>query len=280
MMENPSNSPSEQSPPRWEPIGAIDRRVAGVLVEKAKTTPDGYPMSLNAIRNACNQKSNRAPAMHLEAEDVEESLDRLRKLGAVGMIEGYGRVSKYRHYLYEWLGVDKVELAVMAELLLRGAQTEGELRGRAARMEPVRDLGELRPVLASLKSKGLVVGINSEGRGHVVTHALYRPQEMEKLKSQYGGAFAEASSVAASPEPPHVPVARPVVPAAGSLPPAPPPPSAPAPLEQESVEALRREINELRSQLSQLHSDLEDLATQQSRFDDELRDLKNALGGS
>ena len=69
--------------------------------------------------------------MQLEPDEVEESLDRLRELGAVGLVEGYGRVEKYRHYLYEWLGVDKVELAVMTELLLRGDQTVGELRGRA-----------------------------------------------------------------------------------------------------------------------------------------------------
>ena len=84
---------------RWQPLGAIDRRVAGVLVEKAKTTPDSYPMSLNAICTASNQKSNRSPMMNLEPEDAEESLDRLRELGAVGMIEGSGRVVKYRHDL-------------------------------------------------------------------------------------------------------------------------------------------------------------------------------------
>ncbi len=103
---------------RWQPLGAIDRRVAGVLAEKAKTTPDAYPMSLNAVRTGCNQKSNRWPAMELEQDQVEESLDRLRAMGAVGLVEGGGRVQKYRHYLYEWLGVDKAELAVMTELLL------------------------------------------------------------------------------------------------------------------------------------------------------------------
>jgi hypothetical protein len=155
-MTDDLSSPEQPPAPRWQPLPAVDRRVAGVLAEKAKTTPDAYPMSLNAICTACNQKSNRSPMMNLQPEDVEESLSRLRHLGAAGLVEGYGRVSKYRHYLYDWLGVDKVELAVMAELLLRGTQTEGELRGRAARMEPIRDLAELRPVLASLKSKGLV----------------------------------------------------------------------------------------------------------------------------
>ena len=133
--------------PAWQPLGAMDRRVLGVLAEKAKTTPDGYPMSLNAICTGCNQKSNRDPVMQLEPDDVQESLDRLRQLGAVGMVEGYGRVTKYRHYLYEWLGVEKIELSVMTELLLRGAQTEGELRGRASRMDAIPDLAGLRALL-------------------------------------------------------------------------------------------------------------------------------------
>ena len=154
--------------PAWQPLGAIDRRVLGVLAEKAKTTPDGYPMSLNAICTGCNQKSNRDPVMQLELDDVQESLDRLRQLGAVGMVEGYGRVTKYRHYLYEWLGVEKIELSVMTELLLRGAQTEGELRGRASRMDAIPDLAGLRALLASLKAKKLVIPLTPEGRGHVV----------------------------------------------------------------------------------------------------------------
>ncbi|HPP53849.1 MAG TPA: DUF480 domain-containing protein, partial [Thermoguttaceae bacterium] len=89
------------------------------------------------VTTGANQKSNRAPVMQLEPEDVEAALDRLRAIGAVGLVEGYGRVPKYRHYFYEWLGVDKVEAAVMAELLLRGPQTEGELRAHASRMEPL-----------------------------------------------------------------------------------------------------------------------------------------------
>src|ERR1700730_8776997 len=120
--------PGDQQQPRWRPLSAIDRRVLGVLAEKAKTTPDGYPMSINSLRSGCNQKSNRHPLMELELEDVEESLTRLRAAGAVAEVQGSGRVLRYRHYMYEWLGVEKVELGVMTELLLRGAQTEGELR--------------------------------------------------------------------------------------------------------------------------------------------------------
>jgi uncharacterized protein len=161
---------------RWQPLGAAERRVLGVLIEKAKTTPENYPLSLNAIRTGANQKNNRSPLTQYEEEHVEEALESLRKVGAISVIQGSGRVDKYRHLAYEWLGVDKVELAVMAELLLRGAQTVGELRGRAARMEPIKDLGELRPVLDSLNAKGLIVHLTPPGRGAVVTHALYRDQ--------------------------------------------------------------------------------------------------------
>jgi uncharacterized protein YceH (UPF0502 family) len=190
----PAASQPQPPKPRWQPITAIDRRVLGALVEKAKTTPEAYPMTLNAITTACNQKNNRAPVMQLEPDQVNEALERLRGLGAVGLIEGQGRVDKYRHYLYDWLGVDKVELAVMAELLLRGDQTEGELRGRASRMEPIRDLGALRPVLESLTAKGLLISLTPEGRGHAVTHALYRPQELERLKADYAGRPAPVAS--------------------------------------------------------------------------------------
>jgi uncharacterized protein YceH (UPF0502 family) len=172
------------SPPRWRPIGAIERRVLGVLVEKAKTTPENYPLSLNALRAGCNQKSNRAPQMQLEEAQIEEALDALRQAGAVLLVQGDSRVDRYRHLAYDWLGVEKAELAVMAELLLRGHQTVGELRGRAARMEPIKDLGELQPILAALEAKNLIVYLTPPGRGSVVTHSLYLDREMEKLRRE------------------------------------------------------------------------------------------------
>ena len=275
--------PAEE-PPRWQPLGAIDRRVVGVLVEKAKTTPEGYPLSLNSVCTASNQKSNRSPVMNLQPEDVEESLERLREMGAVGLIEGYGRVSKYRHYLYKWLGVEKVELAVMAELLLRGAQTVGELRGRAARMESIAGLAELKPALASLRSKGLVISLTPEGRGHVVSHALYQPGELEKIKAQYGQAAArsptrevdhspmrEVAEPAATARQPLPQPAAPTSPPAVAM----PPPSA---AEPEVLQALRRDLDELRAQMAQMRSDQEDLSTQLSQACDDLQRLKDSLG--
>lgn len=272
-------APSQAAPasePRWQPLSSVDRRVAGVLAEKAKTTPDAYPLSLNAVCTGCNQKSNRAPIMQLEPDDVEESLDRLREMGAVGIVQGYGRVSKYRHYLYDWLGVDKLEMAVLTELLLRGDQTEGELRGRAARMEHIAGLSELRPILTSLKSKGLVIPLTPEGRGHTVTHSLYQPRELERLKERYGSGAAAAGSPATS----------------GRIAPATPiqatqmaqQPVSAQPLAAESsaagdvIEALRRELTELRGQIAQMRSDIDDVAAKLRDTESQLQELKDALG--
>ncbi len=185
--------------PPWKPLPAIERRVAAAIVEKAKTTPNAYPMSLNAIRVACNQTSNRDPVMELDEDQVQAALDELRESGVVLEVHGSGRVPKYRHMLYEWLGVNKLEMAVMVELLLRGAQTEGELRSRAARMEVIADLTTLRSVLEGLKARGLVIPLTPEGRGHMITHGLYEPRELERLRAQYGhGSGSHASGGAAS----------------------------------------------------------------------------------
>ncbi|MGD0899466.1 MAG: DUF480 domain-containing protein [Thermoguttaceae bacterium] len=267
MTDQPTSLPAPASPSRWQPLGKIDRRVAGVLVEKAKTTPSAYPMSLAAIVTAANQKSNRFPAMQLGPDEVEESLERLRNVGAVGMIEGTGRVERFRHYLYEWLGVDKVELAVMAELLLRGPQTEGELRGRAARMEPIADLGALRPVLTALKARGLVIPLTPEGRGHVVTHGLYPARELENLQAQFtgGGVGIMAPSDEAEPA-----AGIAAAPGTGK-------PQAAGPVAQE-IEALRHQVEGLQSQVAQLRSDLDDLAATCRQTEADCRRLREELG--
>ncbi len=268
-MTDSAPRPADTQSPRWKPLSAIDRRVLGVLVEKAKTTPDGYPMSVNSLRSGCNQKNNRFPLMELELEDVEESLARLRAAGAVAEVQGGGRVARYRHYMYEWMGVEKLELAVMTELLLRGAQTEGELRGRAARMDPIADLEALRPLLASLKEKGLIVSLTPEGRGHVVTHALYEPRELEKLRAEFAstaprhepgpavesrptgspghGATQPASHGAHAPMAAERPAAGPVASASEAF------------ATRQSVDALRAELDQVREELAGLRKDLDDL---------------------
>jgi uncharacterized protein YceH (UPF0502 family) len=142
-------------------------------------------LTLNALTTGCNQKSNRDPVMNLTAEDVEPILAQLRDLGAVTEIQLAGRgVPKYRHELYEWLGVDKVQLAVMAELLLRGEQTVGELRARVSRMEPIASLDQLRPILQALLAKNLVLALTPEGRGQLITHNLYKERELVELRAR------------------------------------------------------------------------------------------------
>lgn len=189
MQETSASSPDSTLDPKWQPLSRIQRRVVGVLVEKAKTTPDQYPLSLNALTNGCNQKSNRSPQMNLSSDDVEDALESLRALGAVSEVHGDGRVVRYRHYLKDWLGVDGTELAVMAELMLRGDQTVGELRGRAARMAAgqLSDMAALKPALESLTRKKLLIALTAAGRGQAVTHALYQDEELNRVKQKYVG---------------------------------------------------------------------------------------------
>src|SRR5262245_60358319 len=157
----------------WCALSPEQRRVLGVLVEKAKTTPAGYPMTVNAVMVGCNQKSNRDPLMSLTDDDVERVLEELRVLGVVVEAPESTRAAKFRHRAYEWLGVERAELAVMTELLLRGAQSLGDLRGRASRMEPIADLAALKPIVDGLSSRQLMIELTPPGRGQVVSHNLY-----------------------------------------------------------------------------------------------------------
>ena len=248
--------------PRWRPVSAIDRRVLGVLVEKAKTTPDAYPMSVNALCTGANQKNNRYPLMQLEPDDVEASLERLRAVGAVAEVQGGGRVLRYRHYMYDWLGVDKVEMAVMIELLLRGAQSVGELRGRAARMEPIADLAALRPVLESLKAKGLLLELTAEGRGQIVSHALYEPAELEKVRRQVGGAAEPGDAAGRSAAPP---TERPAQAVSGARP-ADRQPTLAGPERDHDVTELRAEVAALRREVEELAAALRTQADEFQRF--------------
>ncbi|WP_169977107.1 YceH family protein [Tautonia rosea] len=187
-MSDASNPPER----RWSPLSLRERRVLGVLVEKQKTTPDVYPMSIAGIVTGCNQKSNRDPVTSYDADDVEEILIGLRKKGAAIQVEGSGRVEKWRHNLYEWLDLkgQGVAMAVLAELMLRGAQTVGELRGRAARMDPIPDLETLQPILEKLAELGLVVFLTPPGqrRGVTVTHGLMPPEELERVRQSVASA--------------------------------------------------------------------------------------------
>jgi len=137
-------------------LDAVEARVLGVLIEKELTTPDQYPLSLNALAAGCNQKSNRDPVLALSEHDVRSALERLRMQQLAGAVQpAGGRVERWRHNAREVLAATEKDCAVLAELLLRGPQQPGELRGRAARMRPIETLEELEALLAPLCERGL-----------------------------------------------------------------------------------------------------------------------------
>ena len=132
-------------------LNEIETRVLGSLVEKELTTPEYYPLSLNALVNACNQKSNRDPVMNLNENAVSQALRSLGKEGLAGPADAWdNRVSKFEHRLQEAFNLDRREIAILCELLLRGPQTPGELRSRAERMYRFEDLGQVQSTLRRL----------------------------------------------------------------------------------------------------------------------------------
>ncbi len=255
MDESNSATPTA---PGWKPLPAVARRILGVLVEKAKTTPDAYPLSLNALTTGCNQKSNRDPVMNLSAEEVQDSLEELRSLGALAEVHGDGRVIRYRHYMKDWLGVDGVELAIMTELMLRGTQTVGELRTRASRMagNQMPDLASLEPILKSLMDKKLVVAVTPPGRGQLVTHGLYPEAELNRILRENSG---RSSGTHESPHASSTTVAPAASPAARSNTTAGVQPPAEAAPPTAEIAALQREMNELREELDRVKQDVADL---------------------
>ncbi|HYZ83752.1 MAG TPA: YceH family protein [Bryobacteraceae bacterium] len=135
-------------------LDAEEMRVLGCLLEKEITTPEYYPLTANALVNACNQKSNRDPVMHLSEDDVINALDRLRHKGLSFIQTGAGmRVPKYGHRIPEALNLGRRELALMCELMLRGPQTLGELRARSERMHRFDDLDEVERCLRGLMTR-------------------------------------------------------------------------------------------------------------------------------
>jgi uncharacterized protein len=244
------SSEMEATPPSpadpWPVLDMRERRVLGVLVEKAKTTPDAYPLSVNALVTGSNQKSNRDPLLNLSDLEVEETLARCQKKGLAIKITG-GRVVRWKHNLYDAWNLGKVELAVLGELLLRGPQTEGELRSRASRMEPMDDLDALRGVLRPLMERKLVVYLTpEERRGAVLSHGFHEPRELERLRSRLAAEpVAEAPPTGA--------------------------PAAVALIEDERLSDLESGLTAARDEIAVLKQTLADLQ-------EELRKLKQALG--
>jgi uncharacterized protein YceH (UPF0502 family) len=155
----------------------------GVLIEKAFTTPDQYPLTLKSATTGCNQKSNRDPVTSYSEEQVQRFLDELRAQGLVAVVhtEG-GRTERFRHYARKAYPFSEPQLAIIGELLLRGRQQPGELRTRASRMVPIESQDQLRSELAALLEQGYIQANGPlDRRGVEVDHNFYQADEGKAL---------------------------------------------------------------------------------------------------
>jgi uncharacterized protein len=212
-------------------LSPIEARVIGCLIEKQITTPDQYPLSLNALVNACNQKSNRDPVMAADEAAVQATLDHLARKHLVIEKSGFGsRVPKYQHRFcnteFGSLKFTPQELAIVCELLLRGPQTPGELRTRAARMAPFSEVGQVETALESLSGR-------ADG-----PFVVRLPREPGRRDSRYAHLFSGAVTI---PGPSEGPVTAPSMASA-------PEPSRLERLEEE-VRQLKEELNDLKARL-------------------------------
>ncbi len=162
----------------------VEIRVLGCLIEKQRTTPDTYPLSLNSLRLACNQSTNRDPVVEYDESVIRTALERLSRRGWVRLASGAGsRAAKYRQLFDETLGISEAELAVLAVLMLRGPQTTGELKQRADRLHPFASLEDVEGVLDRLIERGLAA------------HLDRRPGQKEaRYAHLLGGAEPDAGS--------------------------------------------------------------------------------------
>jgi uncharacterized protein YceH (UPF0502 family) len=166
---------------------AVEIRVLGCLVEKQRTTPDVYPLSLNSLRLACNQTTNRDPVVEYDEAAIRSALERLSRKGWIRLASGAGsRAAKYRHLLDEAIGVGGAEISVLAVLMLRGPQTPGELKQRTERLHPFSSLDEVEAVLGGLIERELVA------------HLERRPGQKEARYAQLLSGEEEPSAVAAA----------------------------------------------------------------------------------
>jgi uncharacterized protein len=178
-----------------------EQRVLGCLIEKRWTTPDQYPLSLNSLRLACNQSTNRDPATDYDEGTVRDAAQRLAHYGLARLASYHGsRATKYRHLAEEALGLDREQLAVLCVLLLRGPQTPGELKGRSERMARLESLAEVERVLAELGQRGFA--------RRLARRPGQKEDRFEQLLGGEGSEEAAAAPVApAAPRAPAAPVA-------------------------------------------------------------------------
>jgi uncharacterized protein len=211
---------------------AVEIRVLGCLIEKQRTTPDAYPLSLNALRLACNQSTNRDPVVDYDEASIRDALQHLYRRGWTRLASGHGsRAAKYRHLLDEALGLAPDELALLAVLMLRGPQTPGELKQRSERLQPFADLAAVQATLDRLIE-----------RGHVARLARRPGQKEERYAQLLGGETGETTGASAP---------------AASAPAADAPAGTPrADGTPERLERLEREVAELRAELATLRAAL------------------------
>jgi len=228
---------------------AVEIRVLGCLIEKQRTTPDAYPLSLNALRLACNQSTNRNPVVDYDEAALRDALQRTYRRGWTRLTSGHGsRAAKYRHLLDEALGLAPDELALLCVLMLRGAQTPGELKQRSERLQHFDDLAAVQATLERLI-----------GRGHVAQLQRQPGQKEERYAQLLGGAESVDTPVATPTEPAQLAATDNADRAGGVAEDAPrqdPPATAPDPQTEHRIAALEREVAELRAELSALRNEL------------------------
>jgi uncharacterized protein YceH (UPF0502 family) len=222
-------------------LTASEIRVLGCLLEKQRTTPEAYPLSLNALRLACNQSTNRDPVVDYDEATIRDALHRLSRRRWTRLASGPGsRAPKYRHLLDEALGLPDDEVAVLCVLMLRGPQTPGELKQRTERLHPLADLGAVQATLDRLIGRELAARLDR------------RPGQKEERYAHLLGEDAEEHGVAPAAAP--APAA-----AAPTFADGPPRAAEPDPrvdrLEAE-LAALRGEVGELRGALDALRAEL------------------------
>jgi uncharacterized protein YceH (UPF0502 family) len=219
-------------------LTAEERRVLGCLVEKERTTPQAYPLTLNSLRLACNQTTARDPIVRYEDRDVEAALASLRAAGLIRIVHSpHNRATKYRHVLGDELEIGDEAVALLAVLMLRGPQTVGELHARTERLHRFDGLADVQTQLEALAARDPALTVRLERRPG---------QKDARWDHLLGGPVAAAA-------PPDDPAT-----AAEAAPPAPPPPPAPSPSDglADEVRALRRDVEELRATVAELREAL------------------------
>jgi hypothetical protein len=217
---------------------AVEIRVAGCLLEKQRTTPDAYPLSLNALRLACNQATNRDPVVDYDEATVIEALRRTALRGWTRLASGAGsRARKYRHLLHEALDADDAELSLLAVLMLRGTQTPGELKQRTERLHGFADLAAVQETLGKLVERAYVERLPRQ------------PGQKEERFAQLLGGEGTPESAAGLPS---AEAAGTDAPAASAAELSPPPSDAPG----DRLARLERELAELRGQVRELRDAL------------------------